>query len=70
MNFLACDGSWLVGAAGEIQCTGTLLTLTSEEIREVVSPGLTLEESQALVDASLALFALVFVFLVLRKAIQ
>ncbi|WP_137974048.1 hypothetical protein [Pseudomonas sp. F(2018)] len=69
MNFIACDGDWSVGAAGEIQCAGQLVAITGEEIREEISPGLTDEEAQLLLDASIGLFALVFVFLVFRKAI-
>lgn len=67
MNFLACDGSWSV-ASGSIACNGTLITITSEEIAEEINPGLTLEESDMLIDASIALFATVFFFLILRKA--
>lgn len=67
MNFLACDGSWSVDAGG-INCVGTLVTITGEEIAgEIVSPALTLEETQSLIDATLILFAVVFGFLVLKK---
>lgn len=66
MNFLACDGSWSAGAGG-ITCNGTLITITSEEIAEELSPALTLEETQSLIGASLMLFAIVFGFLVLKK---
>ena len=70
MNFLTCDGSWTVGAAGEIQCAGQLVTITGEEIRAEISPGLTDEETKLLLDSTLGLFALVFVFLVLKKALR
>lgn len=66
MNFLACDGSWSVGAGG-INCSGTLITITSEEMAGEISPGLTREEADLLIDASLGLFVIVFFFLVLRK---
>lgn len=67
MNFLACDGSWSVDAGG-INCVGTLITITSEEIaEEISSPALTLEETQSLIDATIILFAMVFGFLVLKK---
>lgn len=67
MNFLTCDGSWSVGAGG-ITCDGALITITSEEIaEEIASPALTLEETEALIDATLILFAMVFGFLVLKK---
>lgn len=67
MNFLACDGSWSVDAGG-INCVGTLITITSEEMAdELVSPALTLEETEMLIDATIILFAVVFGFLVLKK---
>lgn len=67
MNFLACDGSWSVDAGG-INCVGTLITITGEEIaEEIASPALTLEETQMLIDATLILFAIVFGFLVIKK---
>lgn len=70
MNFLACDGSWSVGAANEISCTGTLITVTGQEIAaEVQAPPLTPEETTYLIDATLGLFVLVFGFLVLKKVL-
>ena len=69
MNFIACDGTWSAGPAGEIQCTGQLVAITGEEMRAEISPGLTDEEAGLLKDATIGLFAVVFVFLVLRKAI-
>lgn len=70
MNFITCDGSWTVGGAGEIQCAGQLVTITGEEIRAELSPGLTDEETKLLLDSAIELFALVFVFLVLKKALR
>ena len=66
MNFLACDGVWSV-VAGAISCDGLLVTITSEEIASEINPALTIEESQALIDATLILFAMVFGFLVIKK---
>lgn len=68
MNFLACDGSWSVGASNEISCTGTLITITSQDMAaEFQPPPLTQEETTALIDATLMLFVIVFGFLVLKK---
>lgn len=69
MNFIACDGSWSVGASGEVICTGTPVTITSSELKAELNPGLTPEEVDALKDASMSLFAVVFCFLVLRKVL-
>lgn len=69
MNFIACDGAWSAGASGELICTGTAVAITGEELRAELNPGLTLEEADALKDATLSLFAMVFCFLVLRKVL-
>lgn len=68
MNFLACDGAWSV-AAGSINCDGTLVTITSQEIADEVNSAsaLTLEEAGVLIDAAMLLFVAVFGFLVLKK---
>jgi len=54
MNFLVCDADWLQGADGSPVCSGQLITVTTEEMREL--------QGEVLV-----LFALVFGFLVLKK---
>jgi hypothetical protein len=69
MNFIACDGAWSAGASGEPQCSGTLVSITGEEIREAVNPGLTDEDAITLTDAAIGLFATVFCFLVLKKVL-
>lgn len=69
MNFIACDGTWSAGVSGELICTGTAVAITGEEMRAELNPGLTLEEADALKDATMSLFAMVFVFLVLRKVL-
>lgn len=69
MNFLACDGSWSVGPAGELSCSGNLVTYTAEELQEAVNPGITLEEAVELRDHALVLFAVVFGILVIKKAL-
>lgn len=70
MNFLGCDGVWAVGAAGEISCTGALTTYTAEELGGLVNPAtLSPEDVQVLTDATLALFVVVFGFLVLKKTL-
>lgn len=69
MNFIACEGAWAAGASGELLCTGTFVSITGEEIRDEFNPGLTDEEAQQLIDATMGLFAVVFVFLVLKKVL-
>lgn len=69
MNFIACDGDWSTGSGGELICSGTPVAITGSELQAELNPGLTPEEIKGLTDASLYLFATVFVFLVLRKSI-
>lgn len=70
MNFLVCDGNWTTDATG-ITCTGNLLSLTEQEITELVisASSLTPEDVQLLLGSTLTLFALVFGFLALRKVL-
>ena len=70
MNFLACDGTWTTGATG-ITCNGNLLTVTEQEITDLVisASSLTTEDVQLLLGGTMTLFALVFGFLVLRKVL-
>lgn len=70
MNFLACDGSWVVGGAGDISCSGALVAYTGQELRdELYFSSLSAEETQQLLDATLVLFITVFGFLVLKKVL-
>lgn len=70
MNFLGCDGSWTLGAAGEIGCTGSLTSFTSEELKTELSPSsLTLEDAKELLWLTVPVFVAVFVVLVIKKAL-
>jgi hypothetical protein len=65
-SFLACDGDWQINA-GQVACTGTLQAVTQTEIAGFSS--LTPEQVDALTQASLGLFASVFVLLIIRKVL-
>lgn len=70
MNFLACDGSWTIGAGGESICSGTPVTITGEELRtELLPQPLTIEDAVELKDFAIGVFVAVFCVLVLRKAL-
>jgi len=69
MNFLACDGEWSSGASG-IQCSGTLITITGQELSSEIASGITPEDSDALYDAAVSLFVSVFVFLILKRVVR
>lgn len=62
MNLVACNGTWSQ-SDGSLRCVGTLVEVPHQ-------PGLTPEEAKELYDNALVLFALVFGFLVLKKALS
>ena len=70
MNFLACDGTWSADLSGSIQCSGTLVSITGDEMRTElqVSEPLAPEDYIALRDWTVVLFVVVFGFLVLKKS--
>lgn len=70
MNFLACEGDWSVGAGGEPICTGTLVSLTSEEMQTLYGSALSWDQVAELQGEVITLFAIVFGFLVLKKALK
>ena len=70
MNFLACDGSWSAGPGGEPICTGTLVSLTQEEMQALYGSALTWDQVAELQGEAITLFALVFGFLALRKVLK
>lgn len=70
MNFIACDGEWLVGAAGEIQCTGQLVSVADGEMHSLFGSALTWDDVSELQGEAMILFATVFGFLVLKKVLK
>lgn len=70
MNFLACDGDWRAGPGGEPLCTGTLVSLTEQEMQSLVGAALTWDDVAELQGEVITLFALVFGFLVLKKVLK
>ncbi|MDR8016005.1 hypothetical protein [Ectopseudomonas guguanensis] len=70
MKFIACDGDWTVGAAGELQCTGQLVSVASGEMQSLMGPALTWDDVSELQGEAMVLFATVFGFLVLKKVLK
>jgi hypothetical protein len=70
MKFLACEGEWLVGAGGEAICAGSLISLTREEMQSLYGAALDWEQVSELRGEAITLFAVVFGFLVLKKALK
>lgn len=66
MNFLGCDGVWLLQADGTTVCQGDMKTFTVQEMRDFLSPALTLAQKAELTGALVALFVFVFVLRKLR----
>lgn len=70
MTFLGCDGSWTLGAAGEIGCNGELRSITSEELKSELSPAsLTIEDADDLLMLTIPVFIAVFTVLVIKKVL-
>lgn len=70
MNFIACDGDWSAGASGELLCTGTLVSIPGEEMQNLSGSALTWDQVSELQGEAIILFATVFGFLVLKKALK
>lgn len=64
-TYLACDGQWQIDNG--ISCTGALVSVTETEIAGYSS--LPPEQMNALTEATLGLFAIVFCLLVIRKVL-
>ncbi len=70
MNFIACDGAWTAGSSGELLCTGTLVSIPGEEMQNLSGSALTWDQVSELQGEAIILFATVFGFLVLKKALK
>jgi hypothetical protein len=69
MNFLGCDGLWSLQADGTTICDGQLKTYTVQEMRDYITPSLTLEQKTEITGAMLVLLACVWVGKKLRTSI-
>lgn len=56
MNFLGCEGIWLLNADGSTSCDGQLTTYTVQEMRDFLVPTLTWEQKAELTGAIVALW--------------
>ncbi|OED47187.1 hypothetical protein ACH42_03295 [Endozoicomonas sp. (ex Bugula neritina AB1)] len=68
MQLLLCEG-FSVDPDGMTSCSGETATITLEEVRDIPVPnGLTLEQADALIGATLVAIVTAFIFaLVLRQ---
>lgn len=65
MKVLACDADWVV-SGGATSCPGTLHSVEANQIPQ----GMTIDDVNQLTGSALELFAIVFGFLVLKKALK
>jgi hypothetical protein len=70
MNFLGCDGVWLLNADGTTVCQGNMKTFTVQEMRDHLTPAMSLTQKAELTGALVTLFVLVFVGKKLRTITQ
>lgn len=68
MNFLVCDVAWAVDGSGYPVCPSGFRTVTTEEARTLLSV-MSWDDVAAYKDEIVVLFAVVFGFLALRKAL-
>lgn len=69
MKFLGCEGMWLVQSDGKPFCDGQLNTFTVQEMRDHLTPALTMEQKATISAAFIALLAFVWVAKKLRTAV-
>lgn len=68
MNFLVCDVAWAADRFGNPVCRGGFRNVTTEEARTLLSV-MSWDDVAAYKDEIVVLFAVVFGFLALRKAL-
>lgn len=66
MNFLACDGLWQLQPDGSTVCDGQLKTFTVQEMRDSLTPSITMIQKAEITTGLLGLFVFVYVMKTLR----
>lgn len=69
MNFLGCDGIWLLQADGTTVCQGNMKTFTVQEMRDFLTPALSTAQKVELTGAMLTLLVAVWVMKKMRTTI-
>lgn len=69
MNFLGCDGVWLLNADGTTVCQGQMKTFTVQEMRDHLTPAMSLAQKAEITGGMLALFVFVWVAKKLRTTV-
>jgi hypothetical protein len=60
MNFLGCEGMWQVQDTGEAVCQGELQTFTVQEMRDSLTPLITMDQKMEITGALLVLFVMIW----------
>ena len=69
MNFLGCDGIWLLQSDGTTVCQGNMKTFTVQEMRDFLTPAMSIAQKAEITGALLTLFVAVWVFKKMRTTI-
>jgi hypothetical protein len=69
MNFLSCDGDWLLYETGSFACDGTLISVSEQEITGS-DASLSWGDVSELTGEVIILFATVFCFVALRRVLK
>jgi hypothetical protein len=67
MNLIACNGTWATLQDNSVTCSGTLQVVSGDSL---IPQGMTIDDVNQLTGSALELFAIVFGFLVLKKALN
>ncbi|MBF3172338.1 hypothetical protein HKW72_31065, partial [Pseudomonas aeruginosa] len=68
-EFLGCDGVWLAREDGSTICQGQMKTFTVQEMREFLTPAMTIAQKAQITGGLLTLFVAVWVFKKMRTSI-
>lgn len=61
IQFLGCDGQWLLYENGSMSCQGNLQTFTVQEMRDQLAPSIPPAQKAILTGSIIGLLALVWV---------
>lgn len=60
IQFLGCEGQWLLYENGSMSCEGNLQTFTVQEMRDQLAPSIPIQDKAMLTGAIVGLLALVW----------
>lgn len=69
MNFLGCNGIWVLQPDGSTVCQGQLQTFTVQEMRDFLTPALTPAQKTSITGGLVGLLVLVWVIKRVRNSV-